>query len=132
LKQDYGKIRRAGAELALVSPDPPEEHRRYALALLGEELPYLFVPDTTLDIARRYQLLRKEEHMHGGFYYRSLWILDREGMITYKKLPWEVTTKVEEYQRMFSLVGAEPGEWIETCGLAKEESEIHSAPLSME
>ena len=82
LKQDYAKILKAGANLVMISPDSLEEHRQYALTLLREELPYLYVSDSDLDIARRYGLIRKEEHPHGGFYYRSLWILDRDAMIT--------------------------------------------------
>ena len=82
LKQDYAKILKAGADLVMISPDSLEEHRKYALTLFREELPYLYVSDCNLDIARRYGLIRKEEHPHGGFYYRSLWILNRDARIT--------------------------------------------------
>ena len=93
LKQDYGKILKAGADLVMISPDSLEEHRHYALTLLREELPYLYVSDSNLDIARRYGLIRKEEHPHGGFYYRSLWILNRDAMIIHKSVPWEGNAK---------------------------------------
>jgi len=56
LKQDYAKILNAGAELVMISPDSFEQHRQYALALFGEDLPYLFVSDSDLDIARHYGL----------------------------------------------------------------------------
>jgi peroxiredoxin len=117
LKQDYAKILKAGAGLVMISPDSRAEHRKYALALFGEELPYLYVSDGNLDIARRYGLLRKEEHSHGGFYYRSLWILNREATIMHKSVPWEGNSSVEEYQRLFKLIDSEPGEWRATCGL---------------
>ncbi len=121
LKQDYAKILRARAELVMISPDSLEEHRKYALTLFGEELPYLFVSDSDLEIARRYGLLRKEEHPHGGFYERSLWILNRDGVITYKSLPWKGNARIQDYRRPFRLIGSEPGEWIPTCGLGTRE-----------
>jgi peroxiredoxin len=121
LKQDYSKILRAKAELVMISPDSREEHRKYALTLFGEELPYLYVSDSDLDIARRYGLTRKEEHAHGGFYYRSLWILDGAGVISHKSVPWEGNAQIEEYQKLFSLIGSEPGEWRATCGLTDSE-----------
>jgi len=105
----------------MISPDSREEHRKYAFTLFGGELPYLYVSDSDLDIARRYGLIRKEEHPHGGFYYRSLWILDRDGVITYKSLPWTGNARVEEYQKLFSLIGSDPGEWRATCGLRATE-----------
>ena len=117
LKQDYAKIIKAGADLVMISPDSRERHRQFALTLFGEELPYLFVSDSDLDIARRYGLLRPEEHHHGGFYYRSLWILDRDASITHKSVPWEGNAQIEEYQRLFTLIGSEPGEWRFTCGV---------------
>jgi peroxiredoxin len=117
LKQDYGKILKAGADLVMISPDSPEEHRDYALRLFGEELPYIFVSDGDLDIARRYGLIRTQEHHHGGFYYRSLWIVDRDAVIIHKSVPWNGNAEVDEYQRLFSLTGAEAGEWKPTCGL---------------
>ena len=97
LKQDYAKILKAGANLVMISPDSLEEHRQYALALFGEELPYLYVPDGDLEIARRYGLIRTEEHPHGGFYYRSLWILNRDAVIAFKSVPWDGNARVEEY-----------------------------------
>jgi peroxiredoxin len=121
LKQDYGKILKAGAELVMVSPDSLEQHRPYALTLFGEELPYLYVSDSDLEIARRYGLLREEEHHHGGFYYRSLWVLSRDATITHKSVPWEGNAEVEEYQKLFSLIGSEPGEWRATCGVREPE-----------
>jgi peroxiredoxin len=121
LRQDYAKIRKAGADLVMISPDSLEEHRQYALTLFGDELPYLFVSDSDLDIARRYGLLRVEEHHHGGFYYRSLWILNGDAAITYKSLPWEGNADVTEYQTLFTLIGSEAGEWRATCGLKGSE-----------
>ena len=117
LKQDYAKIRQAGADLVMISPDSLEQHRRYALTLFDGELPYLFVSDSGLDIARRYGLLRQEEHHHGGFYYRSLWVLDRAAIITHKRIPWEGNAEVAEYQKLFALIGSAAGEWRATCGV---------------
>jgi peroxiredoxin len=124
LKQDYSKILKAGAEIVMISPDSREQHRQYSLARFGEELPYLFVSDGILDIARRYGLLREEEHHHGGFYCRSLWILNRDATITHKSVPWEGNAEVAEYQKLFTLIGSEPGEWRATCGL-KEAGQLH-------
>ena len=121
LKQDYVKILGAGADLVMISPDSTEQHRQYSLALFGEELPYLYVSDPDLDIARRYGLLREQEHPHGGFYYRSLWILNPANVIAYKSVPWKGNDQVEEYQKLFSLIGSEPGEWRATCGLTDSE-----------
>ena len=125
LKQDYAKILKARADLVMISPDSIETHREYALTLFREELPYLYVSDSNLDIARRYGLVRKEEHPHGGLYYRSLWILNCEAVITYKSIPWEGNVQVEEYQRLFKLAGSEPGEWRATCGL-REPEKLHA------
>ena len=126
LKQDYAKILKAGAELVMISPDSREQHRQYALMQFGEKLPYLFVSDGTLEIARCYALLRAEEHHHGGFYYRSLWILNRDARITHKSVPWEGNAEVEEYQKLFTLIGSEPGEWRFTCGL-RQPGDIHAS-----
>jgi peroxiredoxin len=126
LKQDYAKILRAGADLVMISPDSFEEHRKYALTLFREELPYLYVSDSTREIARRYGLIREEEHPHGGFYYRSLWILNRDARITYKSVPWEGNSQVGEYQRLFKLIDSEPGEWRATCGL-REPEKLHAS-----
>ena len=126
LKQDYAKILKAGADLVMISPDSLEEHGKYALALFGEELPYLYVSDGDLEIARRYGLIRKEEHPHGGFYYRSLWILNRDGLITYKSVPWEGNAEVQEYQKLFTLIDSEVGEWRATCGLSAPEK-LHAS-----
>jgi alkyl hydroperoxide reductase subunit AhpC len=117
LKQDYKKILKAGADLIMISPDSLEEHRQYALTLFREELPYLYVSDGNLEIGREYGLIREKEHPHGGFYYRSLWILDREAMIVHKSVPWEGNSGGEEYQRLFRLIDSEPGQWRATCGL---------------
>jgi peroxiredoxin len=125
LKRDYAKILKARADLVMVSPDPIEEHRQYALRLFHEELPYLFVSDSNRDIARSYGLIRKEEHPHGGFYYRSLWILNRDAVIAYKSVPWEGNARVEDYQRLFKLIGSAPGEWTPTCGL-RERGKLHA------
>jgi peroxiredoxin len=126
LKQDYAKMLKAGADLVMISPDSLDEHRKYALALFREELPYLYVSDGKLDIARRYGLIRKEEHPHGGFYYRSLWILDRDAMITHKSVPWEGNSNVEEYQKLFDFIDSERGEWRATCGL-RETHKLHAS-----
>lgn len=126
LKQDYAKILKAGADLVMISPDSLAEHRKYALTLFREELPYLYVSDSDLEIAQRYRLIRKKEHPHGGFYYRSLWILDRDARITYKSVPWEGNAKVEAYQRLFKLIASEPGEWTATCGL-KQPEKLHAS-----
>jgi peroxiredoxin len=125
LKQDYAKILKARADLIMISPDSLEAHRQYALTLFREELPYLYVSDSKLDIARRDGLIRKEEHPHGGFYYRSLWILNRDTVITYKSVPWEGNARVEEYQILFKLIGSEPGEWRATCGL-RDTEKLHA------
>jgi peroxiredoxin len=122
LKQDYAKILRAGADLVMISPGSLEEHRKYALALCGEELPYLYVSDGNLEIARCYGLIRNKEHPHGGFYYRSLWILNRDARIIHKSVPWEGNAKLEEYQRLFRFIDSEPGEWRATCGLRQPEN----------
>lgn len=119
LRQDYAKILSAGAELVMISPDSLEQHRQYALTLFGEELPYPFVSDSTLEIAQRYGLLREEEHHHGGFYYRSLWILDNEATIIHRSVPWEGNADVKEYQKLFTVIGSEPGEWRATCGVTE-------------
>src|SRR4026209_494301 len=126
LKQDYTKILKAGAELVMASPDSFEQHRQYAQTLFAEELPYLFVSDRALDIARLYGLLREEEHHHGGFYYRSLWILNSDATITHKSVPWEGNADVEEYQKLFTLIGSEPGEWRATCGVG-EAGKLHAS-----
>ena len=123
MRQDYSKIRRAGAELVILSPDSPERHRQYGLEQFGEELPFLFVSDPTWEIARRHGVLRTVEHPHGGFWNRSLWVLNHEGVITHKLSPWEVSTpdgqttehQLAEYQKLFSFLGAEPGEYIALC-----------------
>lgn len=125
LKQDYEKIVEAGAELLMISPDTREQHRDYALTLFGAELPYLFVSDVNLEIARSYGLIRPQEHPHGGYYYRSLWVVNRDGRIEYKSLPWEGNARVEEYQRLFKLIGSEPGEWRATCGLGRSDAIHH-------
>jgi peroxiredoxin len=126
LKQDYAKILKAGADLVMISPDSLEEHRNYALALFREDLPYRYVSDGNLDIARRYGLIRKKEHHHGGFYYRSLWILNRDAIITHRSVPWEGNSSVEEYQRLFKLIESEPEGWRATCGL-REPQKSHAS-----
>ncbi|HWH78565.1 MAG TPA: redoxin domain-containing protein [Candidatus Binatus sp.] len=126
LKQDYAKILNAGANLVMISPDSLEEHRKYALTQFREELPYLYVSDSHLDIARRYGLIREEEHPHGGFYYRSLWILNRDARITYKSVPWDGNAEVDEYQKLFTLIDSESGEWRAACGL-KDPEKLHAS-----
>ena len=116
MRRDYSKIQRAGAELVLITPDTPEEHRKYARALFDEDPPYRYVPDTDSEIAHHYSLLRSVEHPHGGFYYRSLWIIDRNGIITHRSLPWKANLELEEYQKLFALIGSESGEWVAMCG----------------
>ena len=125
LKQDYAKILKAGADLVMISPDSLEQHRDYALTLFGEELPYLYAADGSLEIARAYGLIRKKEHPHGGFYYRSLWLLNRDATIAYKGVPWEGNSSVEEYQKLFDLIDSEPGEWRATCGL-RDPEKLHA------
>lgn len=117
LKQDYAKIRQAGAELVMISPDTLEQHRRYGMEQFGGELPYPFVSDADLAIARAYGLLRALEHHHGGFYYRSLWILDGGARIVHKSVPWEGNAEVSEYQKLFTLIGSAAGEWRATCAV---------------
>jgi len=119
LKQDYEQMRLAGVELVMLMPDSLELHRAYGQALFGAELPYLYAPDSDLSIARAYSLLRKVEHHHGGFYYRSLWVVDRGAVITHRALPWTGNTDVAEYHRLFDWLGVERGEWVVQCGLAK-------------
>ena len=106
----------------MVCPDSLTEHQKYARTLFGEELPYLYVPDEDLDIARRYGLLGEKEHPHGGYYYLSLWILNNQATIVHKSLPWKAVRQVEEYLRLFSLIGSEPGEWAAMCGLERGEN----------
>ena len=129
LKQDYAKIRQAGAELVMISPDSREQHRQYARTLFDRELPYLFVSDGDLTIAQRYGLLRTEEHYHGGYYYRSLWILNRDATIAHKSVPWEGNAEVSEYQKLFALIGSAAGEWRATCGgkMTDRELDTHAA-----
>lgn len=123
MRQDYPKIRRAGAELVIISPDSSEQSRRYGIEKFGQELPFLFVSDPGWEIARRYGWLREEEHPHGGFWSRSLWVLNREATITHRALPWNVSTQngqvTEEqlaaYQLLFSWIGAEPGDYVPFC-----------------
>lgn len=124
MRQDYPKIRRTGTELVVFSPDSAEEHRRYGLERFGEELPYLFSSDPAWEVALQYGVLRSKEHPHGGFWNRSLWILDRDGVITHKLSPWRVSPdnglvserQIAEYQRPFTLLGAEAGEYAAQCG----------------
>jgi peroxiredoxin len=126
LKQDYAKIIEAGADLVMISPDSLEQHRQYALTRFGKELPYLFVSDGTLEIAHRYGLLRQEEHHHGGFYYRSLWILNTHATIIHRSVPWEGNAEIEEYQKLFTLIGSAAGVWRAICGL-KESEKSHTS-----
>ena len=107
----------------IISPDSAEQHRQYGLRQFGEELPFLFVSDPAWEIAQRYGWLRQEEHPHGGSWNRSLWILDQGGVIRDRLLPWQVSTQdgqiserqIAEYQRLFALIGSEPGELIPFC-----------------
>jgi peroxiredoxin len=82
-----------------------EQHREYALSRHGEELPFLYVADPNGRIAMEYGLLRKEEHPHGGYYERSVWILDSNGVIIAKRAPWEGIISVEKYEEVLALVG---------------------------
>ena len=126
LKHDYAKILEVGADLVMISPDSLEAHRKYALTLFREELPYRYVSDSNLNIARRYGLIRKKEHAHCGFYYRSLWILNRDAIILHKSVPWEGNSSVEEYQKLFKFIDSEPGEWRATCGL-RQPQKLHAS-----
>ena len=115
LKQDYAKILQAGAELVMVSSDSLEQHRQCAnVVRRGTSVSLRLGPHPRY---RHYGLLREEEHHHGGFYYRSLWILDSDAMIIHKSVPWEGNADVEEYQKLFTLIGSEPGEWRAACGM---------------
>jgi peroxiredoxin len=105
LKRDYAEIRRSGAEFLVLCPDAREQHREYAFSRHGEELPYLYVADPDGRIAMQYGLLRKEEHPHGGYYERSVWILDSNGVIIAKRTPWKGIISVEKYEEMLALVG---------------------------
>lgn len=105
MKRDYTEIHRAGAEVLVLCPDSRKQHREYALSHYGEELPYLYVSDPDGLIARQYDLLREEEHPHGGYYERSVWILDSGGVIIAKRIPWKGNVKIEEYEDMLALVG---------------------------
>ena len=114
------KIRNAGAELVVISPNTLEEYRRFGLEMFGEELPYLFVGDPEEDFARRYGILRGVEHHHGGFWHRSVWVIDRQGTITHKLLPWRGNLDFADYQRLFTLIGSEPGEFVKLCEIDEE------------
>ena len=98
--------------MVVISPDTMAEHRSYALRLFGEEFPYLFVPDPKIDIAKRLGVLRKPGHPKGWLYYRSLWIINRQGMIKHKSVPWNGTRDVEQYEKLFRLIGGQEGTWI--------------------
>lgn len=95
----------------------------------GEPAPYPFVSDPMCDIARRYGVLRETEHPHGGFWNRSLWIINRDGVIIHRLLPWQVSTQdgqvtkrqIAEYQRLFTLIGSEPGDYVALCGVGPHE-----------
>jgi hypothetical protein len=45
--------------------------------------------------------------------------------MTYKSVPWEGNSNVQEYQRLFKLIDSEPGNWIPRCGLRGRE-ELHA------
>lgn len=123
MRRDYPKIQRAGAELVIFSPDSLGDHLRYGRERFDEELPWRFVSDPAWGVARRYGVLRDQGHPHGGFWNRSLWVLDRAGIIAHRLLPWEVSTtngqvtegQIAEYGRLFTLIGAEPGEYQAAC-----------------
>lgn len=127
MRQDYPKIRAAGAQLVVISPDPREDHRRYGEIVFGEELPWLFVSDPEWEIGRRYAALREEEHPHGGFWNRTLWIVDREGTIAQRAQPWEVSGgevtqgMLDAYQLLFTWLGAAAGEYFEFCTVGTAE-----------
>lgn len=120
LRQGYPALRAAAAEVVMISPDPLEYHHRYGQLLFGEELPWLVVSDPTCDIARRYGALRSDEHDHGGFWRRSLWIVSRDAVIMHRALPWkvggEVTAELEAaFKQLFTWTGAEGGEFVSSC-----------------
>jgi hypothetical protein len=108
------------------------ERRIIHTALFDEDPPYRYVPDTDSEIAHNYSLLRSVEHPHGGFYYRSLWLINREGVITHKSLPWTANLELEEYQKLFALIGSESGEWVVTCGLGEFEDRLPFSASSMD
>ncbi|MPZ14133.1 MAG: redoxin domain-containing protein [Chloroflexi bacterium] len=121
LRQDYPKLVRAGAKLVVVSPDSIDAHRTYGLDHFGEVLPYIFVSDPSGDIARLYGALRETEHHHGGFWNRSVWVIDQGGIITHGTRQWRVSTgdgptmQIAEYGRLFAWLSAEPGEYLDHC-----------------
>jgi hypothetical protein len=47
--------------------------------------------------------------------------LNREAVIIHKSVPWRANVEVKEYQRLFKLIGGEPGVWRATCGLRQME-----------
>jgi hypothetical protein len=51
--------------------------------------------------------------------------LNRKAVIVHKSLPWKGNVEIKEYQRLFSLIGSEPGEWRATRGLGDAEK-LHS------
>ena len=80
--------------------------------LFGEELPFLYVPDPRLEIARSYCLLRKEEHDHGGFYCVAFWLVNQAGVIIHRSLPWntiDADGHVEEFHARGSISARVPG-----------------------
>jgi hypothetical protein len=44
-------------------------------------------------------------------------IINRDAVITLENVPWEGNATVEEYQKLFALIGGEPGERRATCGV---------------
>ncbi|MBM2810059.1 MAG: bacterioferritin comigratory protein [Chloroflexi bacterium] len=130
LRHDYSKIQEARAELVVLSPDSPDDHRRYGDLVYESQLPWLFASDPGSRVARLYGFLRAEEHPHGGFRERSLWVIDRTGVVVRRALPWKVSSANDEstereradaYQLLFAWLGADPGEYQEFCQVGSSE-----------
>ena len=60
--------------------------------------------DADARIAQRYGLLRKQEP-YGGYYERSIWILDSSAVILTKVVPWTGNLSVNEYEKMLAYIG---------------------------
>ncbi len=111
----------------MISPDSMEDHQRYGETVHGEPLPWLIVCDPTAETGARYGALREEEHEHGGFWNRTLWIVNRDGVITHRARPWEVSGSeatqgmLDAYQQLFTWLGAEAGQYFEFCGVGTPE-----------
>ena len=101
-----------------MSPDIVEEHNGYAQRRFGEALPFIFVSDPDWEIGYRFEAVRKTEHPHGGFWNRTLWIINHDGGTLHRRVPWPLpipsggTQYVSNYLELFTVIGSEPGEWL--------------------